>query len=265
MLAYRYSSNDTLRSSAPLRFSAGLHMIPHPEKAAKGGEDAAYFSEKLLVVADGVGGWAEQGVDPARYSRALVRTVKEFFPMNEEKYLANIAELVSASAKHVKEPGSSTLVVAALKESGDLATANFGDSGYLIFRPDGQGSLKTLFESKEMVHSFNFPFQLGLTGDDPSKAEINSHKLQKGDFVVLATDGVLDNLDKIEIRKIVSSASNDPKVDSKEIAKLIANSAFKASQDTENITPFAEAARKAGMYYKGGKPDDITVVVGRVE
>lgn len=240
-------------------------MIPHPEKAAKGGEDAAYFSDKILVVADGVGGWAEQGIDPARYSRALVKAVKEFFPMNEEKYLDNIAELVSASAGHVKEPGSSTLVIAALKGSGDLSTANFGDSGYLIFRPDGKGSLETVFESKEMVHSFNFPFQLGLSGDDPSNTQTNSHKLQKGDFVVLATDGVLDNLDKVEIRRIVSSASNDPQLGSKDIAKLIATSAFKASQDTENITPFAESARKAGMYYKGGKPDDITVVVGRVE
>lgn len=34
-------------------------MIPHPEKAHKGGEDA-YFADKLLLaVADGVGGWAD--------------------------------------------------------------------------------------------------------------------------------------------------------------------------------------------------------------
>ena len=33
-------------------------IIPHPSKIEKGGEDAQYSSEKLLVVADGVGGWA---------------------------------------------------------------------------------------------------------------------------------------------------------------------------------------------------------------
>ena len=31
---------------------------PHPEKVARGGEDAYYASENLLIVADGVGGWA---------------------------------------------------------------------------------------------------------------------------------------------------------------------------------------------------------------
>lgn len=40
-------------------------MIPHPEKIAKGGEDALYANNFILSVADGVGGWAAHGVDPA--------------------------------------------------------------------------------------------------------------------------------------------------------------------------------------------------------
>jgi len=47
-------------------------MIPHPEKVAKGGEDACYVDEGILIVADGVGGWASRGVDPAIYSNKLV-------------------------------------------------------------------------------------------------------------------------------------------------------------------------------------------------
>ena len=46
-------------------------MIPHPEKAYKNGEDAYYVRENLLCVADGVGGWATQGIDPAKFSRKL--------------------------------------------------------------------------------------------------------------------------------------------------------------------------------------------------
>jgi protein phosphatase PTC7 len=46
-------------------------MIPHPDKEHRGGEDAFYASENLLVVADGVGGWNAQGVDPSKYSRFL--------------------------------------------------------------------------------------------------------------------------------------------------------------------------------------------------
>ena len=34
-------------------------MIPHPEKAYKGGEDALFHESKILAVADGVGGWAD--------------------------------------------------------------------------------------------------------------------------------------------------------------------------------------------------------------
>lgn len=40
------------------KFIYGSHMIPHPAKAYKGGEDAIFASDNLLVVADGVGGWA---------------------------------------------------------------------------------------------------------------------------------------------------------------------------------------------------------------
>ena len=47
------------------------HMIPHPEKAHRGGEDAYFNSSHMLVVADGVGGWNNQGVDPSKYSRFL--------------------------------------------------------------------------------------------------------------------------------------------------------------------------------------------------
>ena len=46
-------------------------MNPHPAKKYKGGEDAACLSTRMLSVADGVGGWADQGVDPAIYSKRL--------------------------------------------------------------------------------------------------------------------------------------------------------------------------------------------------
>lgn len=65
-------------------------MIPHPAKAHKGGEDAYSISEDntLLTVADGVGGWAEQGVDPAKYSRALCKYMNELHQQDPTKYRA---------------------------------------------------------------------------------------------------------------------------------------------------------------------------------
>lgn len=52
-------------------------MIPHPAKAAKGGEDAYFVHSRALGVADGVGGWAGTGVDPALFSRALARGAEQ--------------------------------------------------------------------------------------------------------------------------------------------------------------------------------------------
>jgi len=46
-------------------------MIPHPDKAHRGGEDAYFNSTLMLAIADGVGGWNNQGVDPSKYSRFL--------------------------------------------------------------------------------------------------------------------------------------------------------------------------------------------------
>ncbi len=48
-----------------------MFVLPHMQKRHKGGEDAAVLTDTVLAVADGVGGWAENGVDPANYSRRL--------------------------------------------------------------------------------------------------------------------------------------------------------------------------------------------------
>jgi protein phosphatase PTC7 len=48
-----------------------VFVLPHLQKRHKGGEDAAVLTDRVLAVADGVGGWAENNVDPARYSRRL--------------------------------------------------------------------------------------------------------------------------------------------------------------------------------------------------
>jgi len=48
-----------------------VYVLPHMQKRHKGGEDAAVLTDRVLAVADGVGGWAENNVDPANYSRRL--------------------------------------------------------------------------------------------------------------------------------------------------------------------------------------------------
>jgi len=74
-------------AAAPLSPTLSLRLAaaarPHPAKAATGGEDAFFVVDSgedataasapgALGVADGVGGWAESGVDPGAYARALM-------------------------------------------------------------------------------------------------------------------------------------------------------------------------------------------------
>lgn len=50
-------------------------IVPHKDKVEKGGEDAFFVTSAgcgAVGVADGVGGWSEDGVDPALYARTLM-------------------------------------------------------------------------------------------------------------------------------------------------------------------------------------------------
>lgn len=51
------------------KFESAVCNIPHDEKKFKGGEDAYAISPNLIAVADGVGGWADRGVDPGLFSK----------------------------------------------------------------------------------------------------------------------------------------------------------------------------------------------------
>jgi hypothetical protein len=52
-------------------------MLPHPDKKKTGGEDAYFVHKYAVGVSDGVGGWAETGVNPALFSRALVKGAEQ--------------------------------------------------------------------------------------------------------------------------------------------------------------------------------------------
>src|SRR3989338_1013018 len=61
-------------------FRAFVSLLPHPDKAHKGGEDAYVVSScgRVLGVADGVGGWAARGGDPSIYSNGLMNGVAKY-------------------------------------------------------------------------------------------------------------------------------------------------------------------------------------------
>ena len=62
-------------AASRMAFRSGFKVIPHDDKVAKGGEDANTVSDRLISVADGVGGWADQGVDPGLFSKQLTKDI----------------------------------------------------------------------------------------------------------------------------------------------------------------------------------------------
>lgn len=95
--------------------------------------------------------------------------------------------------------GSSTACVVLLnKENSTLYTANIGDSGFMVVRRG-----RVIRRSEEQQHYFNTPFQLSLPppgyqqdvlSDRPDAAITDNFQVEDGDVILVATDGVFDNL-----------------------------------------------------------------------
>jgi len=241
----------------PYIFDAGFCSIPHPDKAYKGGEDAQYISKDglILAVADGVGGWNKRGVDPAFYARALMRGMEL-----AQQYATNVDSAVSVMLSgytHARaQEGSSTCCVVALVGL-TISSANLGDSGFMIIREGG-----ILHRSKPQQHSFNRPYALGSNSTKtPEHADKQKIRAVPGDIVILASDGLWDNLFDEQVLEIAHHNSNNPT----KLAKDIAWRASLIANDKTAITPFVEAYKAIGGKRIGGKLDDITVVVGIVK
>ncbi|XP_022769225.1 probable protein phosphatase 2C 55 isoform X2 [Durio zibethinus] len=243
-----------------LKLRSGSCYLPHPDKEDTGGEDAHFIcvDEQAVGVADGVGGWADLGVDAGLYSRELmsnsVNAIQE-----EPKGSIDPARVLEKAHSSTKAKGSSTACIIALTDQG-LDAINLGDSGFMVVR-DGC----TIFRSPVQQHDFNFTYQLesGSNGDLPSSGEVFAVPVAPGDAVIAGTDGLFDNLYNNEITAVVVHAVRaglGPQVTAQKIAAL----ARQRAQDRNRQTPFSTAAQDAGFRYYGGKLDDITVIVSYI-
>ncbi|XP_010449755.1 PREDICTED: probable protein phosphatase 2C 55 [Camelina sativa] len=244
----------------PLKLVSGSCYLPHPDKEATGGEDAHFIcaEEQALGVADGVGGWAELGIDAGFYSRELMSNSVNAI-QDEPKGSIDPARVLEKAHTSTKSLGSSTACIIALTNQG-LNAINLGDSGFMVVR-EGH----TVFRSPVQQHDFNFTYQLesGRNGDLPSSGQVFTFAVAPGDVIIAGTDGLFDNLYNNEITAIVVHAVRaniDPQVTAQKIAAL----ARQRAQDKNRQTPFSTAAQDAGFRYYGGKLDDITVVVSYV-
>ena len=75
-----------------------------------------------------------------------------------------------------------------------MRALNYGDSAYMILRPNSDQTLTKIHRSEELQHRFNCPFQCGMRYEPPTKAQDFDHRVEHNDIVILGTDGVFDNL-----------------------------------------------------------------------
>lgn len=221
----------------PYHFIAASHNLPDPPKAFRGGEDASFYcahslgtagewapQRKTLRVskphtprADGVGGWAEHGVDSGLFSRALMKHTQAY--CEERVRLSpglpvNPKAAIEAGLRTMPNLlGSATATVATL--GGDdavLRVYNIGDSGLQVWRWDPEGALDPLpqrspstaapgqrtgawrlrFHTESQQTSFNAPLQLAKDrqySHEVKDGAVSTVTVQPGDLVLATVRG----------------------------------------------------------------------------
>ncbi len=306
-------------NSDALGLQRGSDLDEKRKGRPESGQDAYFVSRvgkdsniTAFAIADGVGGWTEHGVDPADFSHGLCSYMAQVaLTWARNKGKLNPLQLLDRGYDAIThdpdvQAGGSTACVAVVDEGGRMQIANLGDSGFLQLR------LGTVHHySNPQTHAFNTPYQMSLTppdilrqarifgsmplDDKPDRADVADHMLRHGDVLVLATDGVWDNLDSQDVLKIVSRimresgawhlvptkgytiSDNIGGLIHRERAKKlqlhgslqsvlaaeIVGEAKSAGLNKKRNGPFAKAVMKEYPYdpYQGGKPDDIAVLV----
>ncbi|KAF4746618.1 hypothetical protein FOZ62_017146 [Perkinsus olseni] len=282
----RASFSTLLRKESSYRFDSSRVVVPHRNK--KRGEDASFNSDLYLGVADGVGGWILEGVDSGEYSRLLMhkicnetREYEKALLRDESGERARCPDPVMAmtrAARHIDLLGSSTCLLCFLDpNTGILNTANVGDSAWMAFRP----GTSLGYRSKEQTFAFNAPYQLDRNQRVSSPlrlAQRSKTRLEEGDMVVVASDGLWDNVFDKDIMRVLQKEQDDVHAAATELATMAVNNGrnkygnglrrFRhvvvAYGRTYASPFFRHALQQRTFVGLGGKEDDVTVVVGRL-
>lgn len=237
----------------------------------------------------------------------------------DEKFRRMItpAEVMEQAYERVKEDniiGSSTACIALFDGCRhQLHFSNLGDCGIIVLRhidssvagslkrnraqkrEERQSDLRVAFVSQQQLRSFNHPYQLGWTGEEID-GEATSFKsaadscttsihIRRGDIILMATDGLFDNVDIDDIAKIALdweqdngfirggdiierekrwSAGNSMTLQSSEqigeLAQRLCIQARENSLDNSIDSPFAILAKENDIMWSGGMPDDCTII-----
>ena len=196
--------------------------VKSPSKPKGGNEDAAAIvslsmTSGVLAVADGVG----SSPDGARASRILVSSIVESDETKPAKRVCEAA-LRAHSALINEGHGNSTTLVAVAVDGTKAKTLHAGDSSSMVIRRTGEIVHRTISHSPvakaevegridartAMFHPYRNVVSRVVGGYYELEIEESEPiPLEDGDTVILASDGLFDNLMVTEVSEIMASAS----------------------------------------------------------
>jgi len=232
------------------------------------GEDAFFTKREgqylYAGVADGVYDWKLKGIYPGLWSQTLILNIKNLCSRGwrEPQELLTTAYKKNLLDGH---KGSSTACLLRIDlETGQLVSTNVGDSGYVVVSTstiNGIVNARLKYHSVEREHHLGSPLQLGSHNVHQSpvdEAESNTVQLQQGDFVVLGSDGLFDNLLGEDLIAIIA----DDKQSLLQKCCSILNKCYNNVSDPKCETPYSRASsEEMNMIFYGGKDDDISCCV----
>jgi serine/threonine protein phosphatase PrpC len=220
-----------------LRLKSGVAVIPKQSEVLNGcvGHDvaAADGNGRVLVVADGVGGWVQHGVNPRQAAKMCVSGVLEGARDTSVGLHPLLAKVLAENDFAGK--GTRTVTTVRLRpDAPQLECLTVGDGVLHVYRrvshdghhgPDGQWRLLTSVEDPESRRAYNRPQQVGdrVKGFVPA---LGCVEVEVGDLVMLASDGFGDNLGTSDVLAALNAPAAQHASSASQMAQYLAGLAF---------------------------------------
>lgn len=289
LLSALYSSTFALELSVggacfSKHFGYNGYNPDSPVMLGKCGDDASTIAvvedTVILAVADGAS-------DRNQVSGPLILTTATGFEANPNDLGKIFDALVQKSKDREVDPldtiaGLSTYTAAFIStKTGILRTLNVGDSSTFVIRGG-----EMIFKTEPTTIGFNRPYGIAeykysklFTGFDQLVMKQLPGRLQPGDIVMSASDGLLDNIYVDELIPYIEKMLSKGKELGENISQYLANSLSKhirrcMTEEQERMRPFWVAYRdyvggelNASSQQKArfGKRDDFSVVIAIIE
>ena len=91
------------------------------------------------------------------------------------------------------------------------------------------------------------------------------HEVHENDIIVMASDGMFDNLYDTDVHDCIKPyLVKDALDDLQKASDCLADKAEKLGDDYSYFSPFAKGAKEHGKRFMGGKADDIVGIVAQL-